>query len=88
MSFIVLSMGNVSVSLNMLESKVSAPTVLLDIIMILTLINVYANLDTNKSEVSVILSAPMIKHMSTENASVTTDSLSSKENVFLLEFAP
>ena len=81
-------MGNVFASLNMLESKVPAPTVLLDIIMILTLINAYANLDTNKSEVSAILFAPMIKPMSTENASVTTDFLSSKENVFLLEFAP
>jgi len=80
------STDNVSVNQNMSELKESALTVLLDTTMILTQINASANLDTNKSEDSVNLSAHLTKPTSMENANATTDFLSITENVFHPDF--
>lgn len=81
------STDNVSANPNMSELKESAPTALLDITMIHTLINASASLDTNKLEDSVNHFAHLIKYTSMENVNATMDFLSLTENVFHLDSA-
>jgi hypothetical protein len=73
MSSIAPSLDNVSANLSMLELEESAITVLLDTIMIATLINAFANLDSDSLVDSANLFAQLIKPTSMENANATMD---------------
>ena len=69
------SLDNVSANLNMLELEESAITVLLDIIMIATLINAFASLDSDSLVDSVNLFVHLTKPTSMENANAIMDFL-------------
>lgn len=81
------STDNAFANPNTLELKESAPTVLLDITMIHTLINASASPDTNKLEDSVSHFAHLTKHTSMENVNATMDFLFITENVSHLDSA-
>jgi hypothetical protein len=74
------SLDNASANLNMLELEESAITVLLDIIMIATLINAFASLDSDSLVDSVNLFVHLTKPTSMENANAIMDFLLPMEN--------